>query len=117
MMLRRFKLRPSVRSDDAVLCVLLFPDSAEYRWLNRLPAPGTRVRSRLGAAWIVDEVLQSGRETYTVFCLSRRDYVDRLRHRSDRPSVLAGELMEAARHTSEIVTERKRRWKLRHYLP
>ena len=96
-----------------MFCVFLFPDSSENRWLDRLPAAGTRIRSRQGTVWVVDEVLQSGRETYTVFCVDRRDEC----RRSDRTTDLATQLLEAARNTTEAVTERRRRRRFRHYLP
>ena len=117
-MRRLFKWRPSKHADSGVLCVLLFPDSAENRWLERLPPPGTRIRSRHGGRrWVVDVVLQSGRDTYTIVCVDRREYLDALRHRSDRPTDLPAELLEAARRTSEFVTERNRRRRSRHYVP
>ena len=89
------------RAGGGVFCVLLFPDSSENRWLARLPASGTRIRSRRGKVWIVDEVLQSGRETYTVFCVGRLEYRDALRRRSGGTSDLATELLEAARNASD----------------
>ena len=114
-MLRRFKRRSP---NPGVFCVLLFPDSAENRWFERLPAPGTRLRSSQGGSqWVVDVVLQSGRDTYTVYCVDRREYRDGLRHRSDGPTDLPAELLDAARRTSEFVAERNRRRRLRNYLP
>ncbi len=105
------------RAGGGVFCVLLFPDSSENRWLARLPASGTRIRSRRGKVWIVDEVLQSGRETYTVFCVGRLEYRDALRRRSGGTSDLATELLEAARNASDTVTERGHRRRLRDYRP
>lgn len=52
--------------------VLLFPDSSEFRWVHRAPRPGSRIRSRAGDVWTVSEVLRSGAETYTVFCVAPR---------------------------------------------
>lgn len=95
------------RADGSVFCVFRYPDATASRWLERLPAPGTRVRSPTGRTWIVDEVLQSGRETYTVYCVSRRD----------REGDLAAELLEAARRAREAVSERRRKRKYRSYLP
>ncbi len=69
---RLFRRRPK-HAESGVFCVLLFPDSAESRWVERLPSPGTRIRSRQGGAvWVVDTILQSGRETYTVSCVDPR---------------------------------------------
>ena len=117
-MLRLFKRRAPIRHDAGVFCVLLFPDSAENRWLERLPPPGTRIRGREGGAvWVVDAVLQSGRETYTVFCVDRREYNSSRRRRSDGASDLSAELLEAARRTSEAVTELSHRRRFRHYKP
>ena len=115
-MSRLFRRRPP-KDASGVFCVLLFPDSAENRWVERLPRAGTRIRSRRGSVWVVDGVLQSGRETYTVFCVDPRDYSDALRRRSDGASDLAAELMEAARRTSEAVTERSHRRRFRDYKP
>jgi hypothetical protein len=110
-------LRRRARIDSGVFCVFMFPDSTESRWLEELPPRGTRVRSREGAVWIVDEVLQSGRETYTVHCLARRAYVRKLRDRATGDRDLAAELLEAARHTSEGVTERRHRRRYRPFRP
>jgi hypothetical protein len=106
---------------DAYQCVLRFPDSTETRWFKKLPTRGMRIRSQgwafyRGRLWVVEEVLQSGRDTYTVFCVDRRQYLDNLRHGSADKSDLAAELLEVARHTASAVTEQGRRWK-RQYLP
>jgi hypothetical protein len=103
-------------------CVLRFPDSTESRWFDQVPTPGTRIYSHhghfyWGQVWVVDEVLQSGRDTYTVFCVTRREYLDHLRHRASGKPDLASELLELARHASETVTERRRRWKYRNSQP
>lgn len=103
-------------------CILRFPDSTESRWFDKPPTPGTRLLSYGGHthwsnAWVVDEVLQSGRATYTVFCVARTEYLDRLRHGSESKPDLATELLELARRTSETVSERRRRWKNRRYRP
>jgi hypothetical protein len=111
----RFLRRRASRPGTGVYCVFLFPDTKESRWLVRVPTPGTRVRSQGGSVWVVDEVLQSGRETYTVFCVPRREYRDALRRR--REGDLARELLEAARHASEAATERRHRRKFRRFSP
>jgi hypothetical protein len=117
-MLRLFRWRRASRHTDAgVYCVFLFPDSKESRWLVRKPTPGTRVRSQRGSIWVVEDVLQSGRDTYTVFCVPRRQYRDALRHKSDDGRDLAAELLEAARHASEATTERKHRRKFGRFSP
>jgi hypothetical protein len=105
-----------------VSCIVRFPDSTELRWFDNLPIPGTRIRThawdpRLSKFWVVDEVLQSGSRTYTVFCVGREEYIDKLRHGSgDKPDV-ATELLEVARRTRETVSEGRHRWKYRKYLP
>jgi hypothetical protein len=111
-------LRRSKRGNVGGYCVLLFPDSTETRWFDHLPTPGTRISSDRGhwswsQVWVVAEVLQSGRDTYTVFCVGRREHLDRLRHRSSGKPDLAAELLELARHTTETVTKQRRRWKYR----
>jgi hypothetical protein len=112
-MLRLPWLRRRTRGDRGVYCVFRFPDSTESRWMDQLPEAGTRVRSPTGKVWVVDEVLQSGRETYTVHCVARRTYAERLRRDRD----LAGELLEAARHASEAATERRHRRRIRPFRP
>ena len=99
-------------------CVLRFPDSAEGRWFDEPPRPGTRILSysghfHFGRVWVVDEVLQSGRAVYTVFCVTRADYLDKLRHGTSQRPDLAAELLELARHAGATVSEQRRRWKHR----
>jgi hypothetical protein len=51
-----------------VCLVLITPDSSEIRWVPAVPKPGVRIHGRFpGASLVVDEVLQSGVMTYTVF--------------------------------------------------
>jgi hypothetical protein len=115
-----------------VYCVLVFadntesqrlvPETTETRWLDKVPTPGTRIRSRegwgyWGQTWVVDEVLQSGRDTYTVFCVGQSRYLDKLRNRPGLQPDLASELLEAARRTRETVAQGRRRWKYRRYIP
>jgi hypothetical protein len=69
-----------------------------------------------GKVWVVSEVLQSGRDTYTVFLTSRSEYLDHLRRKSDKTD-LSFELLEFARQTAASVSERRRRWKYRDYEP
>lgn len=100
--------------------MLRFPDSTETRWFDRLPPPGTRIYSHdgdllWGRVWVVDEVLQSGVDTYTVFCVGRDEYVEKLRSGAGATPDLAAELLELARHASETVRERRRRWRNRNY--
>ena len=112
------------RHGGGVYCVVRFPDSVESGWYEKLPTPGMRVRTQnrypyRARTWIVDEVLRSGRDTYTVFCVGRKEYVNNLRSGSDRKPDLQTELLELARRTNEAVAEQRRRWKWksRHYLP
>jgi len=115
-MLRLPHWMPFGRPDSgAYHCILRFPDSIEDRWVDRLPAPGTRLVSHTDhwlprRTWIVDEVLQSGRETFTVFLVSRAEYRER---RRDREPDLADDLVELARDVSTTASERRRRWKER----
>lgn len=71
----------------------------------------------MGSVWIVDEVLQSGRDIYTVFCVPRRAFRQSLRNRSDDQRDLADELLEAARRARDAAVERRNRWKYRRYIP
>jgi hypothetical protein len=70
------QIHPSSPREDAVavsrlpnVClVLITPDSSEIRWVSAVPEPGVRIHGRFPGAWlIVDEVVQSGVMTYTVF--------------------------------------------------
>ncbi len=119
-LLERLSLRK--RRTSAVYCVLRFPDSAESRWFDKPPNPGQRLRSHggdlyWGQVWVVDEVLQSGRDMYTVFCVGRDDYRDKLRHGSHGEPGLATDLLEVVRRTAETASELRRRRKMRHYQP
>jgi hypothetical protein len=114
------RLLPFAHREKGGYCVLRFPDSTESRWFDRLPTPGARIYSHhghffWGRVWVVDEVLQSGADTYTVFCVGREEYVENLRHGSGGTPDLAAQLLELTRHTSETVRERRRRWKNRNY--
>jgi hypothetical protein len=104
---------------DAYYCVLRFPDSTEGRWFGQLPTRGMRMRSHgyafyRGQLWVVDEVLQSGRNTYTVFLVGRSEYLERLRRSSLYPD-LGEELLELARHAASTVKEQRRRWRYRNH--
>ena len=105
--------------DPGVYCVVRFPDSTEGRWFHQVPSPGTRLRSHgySGRTWVVDEVLQSGRDMYTVFCVGRAEYMDKRRQASGARSDLPTELLELARRTSDAASEGRRRWKNRGYEP
>ena len=47
---------------------MITPDSSEIRWVLGVPEPGMRLPGRFQGTWlIVDEVLQAGAMTYTVF--------------------------------------------------
>ena len=61
--------RPFARAPTSGFCVLVFPDSTESRWFDRVPTPSTRLRSHggdfyWGRTYVIDEVLQSGKDTY-----------------------------------------------------
>jgi hypothetical protein len=116
-------LRASRREAGGIYAVLVFPHSTETRWLARPPTPGTRIRdlggeSHWGRTWVVAEVLQSGSDLYTVHCVSRTEYLERLRERRDfRTDDLAAELLEIARLTREAVSEQFRARKRRNHIP
>ncbi len=51
-----------------ICLVLITPDSSEIRWVSARPAPGVRIPGRFPeTSLVVDEVVQSGVRTYTVF--------------------------------------------------
>jgi len=51
-----------------VCLVVVTPDSSEIRWVPEVPERGARLPGRFPESWLViDEVLQSGVMTYTVF--------------------------------------------------
>jgi len=113
---------PSKRRSVGVYCIFVSPHDTETRWLDKLPTPGTRIRSRgghgfWGMTWVVDEVLQSGRDTYTVFCVSRSTYLDKLRNGPGFQPDLSAELLEAARRAREALSEQRRRRRYRDYYP
>ncbi len=71
----------------------------------------------IARVWVVDEVLLSGRDGCTVFCVTRKEYLDKRRRSSDGRLDLADELLDLVRHTRETVSERRRWLKYRNYLP
>jgi hypothetical protein len=85
---------------------VLFPDSAEIRHLDDLPQLGTRLRSGSGTEWFVAEVLQSGRDTYTVRCVGRREYLDEFGTGSVHARLVAGDLLEDIGRGSARTRER-----------
>lgn len=114
--------RPVEERNVGVYCILHFPDSTESRWLAKLPTAGTRIRSHGGhgywaRVWIVDKVLQRGQDTWTVFCVGRDQYLENLRNPRGFLPDLDAELVELARHARDEITERRRRWKYRDYVP
>jgi hypothetical protein len=88
------------RAKPRICLVVRFPDSTEIRYLERPPSPGTRMRSAAGKEWFVAEALQSGRDTYTVFCVGRREYLDDIDAVSARTRVLADDLLNVARRSA-----------------
>ncbi len=104
-----FAGRPSPSAERRCCLVVLFPDSAEIRHLDDVPLPGTRLRSAAGHEWFVVEVLQSGRDTYTVRCVGRREYLDEFGTGAVRGRLVAGDLLEdigrGAAHTGERATD------------
>jgi hypothetical protein len=96
----------SGRSKSGADCVLLFRDSSEVRWFDEVPRRGTHVRGPAGRVRVI-EVLQSGRNVFTVVC-GRRDGPP------DAPPLLATELLEVARRK---VAERRRSSRYRPFTP
>jgi len=53
----------------SVLVILVTPDARpQSRWVYARPSVGSFIADPRGRTWRVAEVLQSGRETYTVIC-------------------------------------------------
>lgn len=94
---------------DETVILYLFPDEAVIRYGRKPPRRGSRVRSPRGRTWIVDEVLQSGRDTYTATVVAPR---------FDLPAArgLAADLLDRAR---DAVSPREiqRRRRERDYIP
>jgi hypothetical protein len=59
------------RRNKTYCVVLCCPDHAEIQYLERVPTRGMRLRDSRDQEWVVDEALQSGRDTYTVSCVGR----------------------------------------------
>ena len=63
-----------------VCLVLVTPDSSEIRWVSAAPKPGMRMHGRFQGTWlVVDEVLQTGAMTYTVFASTAEGVLDQAR--------------------------------------
>ena len=111
---------PFARATTSGYCILIYPDSTESRWFDRIPTPGTRLRNSgglgyWGGTFVVDELLQSGKNTYTVFLVDRRVYRRNRKERSEGD--LAAELLELARHTNQTLADARRRRRYRDYTP
>ena len=111
--LPRWHLGATERRDEAYCVVVRFPDHGEIQYLERVPTPGMRIRDYWGQEWVVAEALQSGRDTYTVSCVGRREYQKGVLGKRD----LAGDLLELARRSIDGANEQRRRWKNRNYFP
>ena len=90
-------LRPNV------FLVLIFPDSSEFRWVYEPPRLGSKLKSRYGDSWRVEDVLQSGVNMYTVDC--RPQNLGRAGTRD-----LAHDLFERARKAMSPQERRRRRY-------
>ena len=90
-------------------CVLLFRDSSELRWFDEVPKPGMHIRGPSGRTRVI-EVLQSGRDTYTVVCGGRDGP-------PDAPPLLASELLEVARRKIEEGRHNRKYRNDRNYMP
>ena len=112
-----------------VAVVFRFPHSAEIRYLETPPVPGTRVRTSDGRVWVVDELLASGQKTYTAYCVARQEQLrtPRLRPASQAQDVarpasraredLATRLLELANRSIHAPASIRRRYKMRNYIP
>jgi hypothetical protein len=86
-------------SERAVCLVLRFPDSTEIHYLDEPPELGARVRSDTGRDWFVAEVLQSGRNTYTVLCVGRDEFLKEVGTPASKRRVLADDVVTFARRS------------------
>ena len=108
-------------SDFAVIFV--FPDSAEIRYLSKLPPRGMRVQSPSGQTFIVASLLRSGERTFTAHCIAREATPARAREYGDEykgPGALedlAGHLQALAQRTIEAPARLRRRYRMRNYYP
>ena len=83
-----------------VYVVLVIPDSLpESRWLPQKPRVGGRIVDVSGRVWRVADVLQSGRQTYTVVCEPLR---------SGLLPDLASDLLDRARNAISLTKSRRR---------
>ena len=57
--------------------VFLFHNAAELRLVSKIPRHGGCVRSSQGTDWIVDDVVRSGIDTYTVTCVAPGELLDK----------------------------------------
>ena len=83
-----------------VYVILVIPDSLpESRWVHQKPRVGGRIADASGRTWRVADVLQSGRQTYTVVC------------EHSRPGVVpdvASDLLDRARKAISLTKSRRR---------
>jgi hypothetical protein len=86
-------------SERAVCLVLRFPDSTEIHYVDEPPELGARVRSDTGRDWFVAEVLQSGRNTYTVLCVGRDEFLKEVGTPASKRRVLADDVVTFARRS------------------
>jgi hypothetical protein len=94
------------RTPKRAACVVVrFPDSTEIRYLDEPPEPGSRIRSATGREWFVAETLPSGRNTYTVFCVGRQEFLEEAGSSASRGRVLADDLVALARRSARLETE------------
>jgi hypothetical protein len=83
-----------------VYVILVIPDSLpESRWLFEKPRVGGRIDDTNGRVWRVADVLQSGRQTYTVVCEPSRSGV--------LPD-LASDLLGRARNAISLTKSKRR---------
>jgi hypothetical protein len=111
--LPKWRVLTTQRSDETYCVVHVFPDHSEIRYLDDVPTAGMRIHDDSGREWLVSEALQSGRHTYTVFCVGQRASQEDVAERRD----LASGLLELARRSRDTVNKHRRRWKDRNYYP
>ena len=90
-----------------VCLVVVTPDSSEIRWVPEVPEPGVRLPGRFPGEWlVVDEVLQSGVMTYTVFCSTAPE--GRMDHAMDQALDLAAGALDRVQESVPPALRRSR---------
>jgi hypothetical protein len=114
---------PLLPGSRELAVVFVFPDTAEIRYLSRLPVRGAHVQSSSGQTFFVASLLQSGERTFTAHCVAYEATPARAQEAKDEQEGtgalddLAGHLQALARRTIEAPARLRRRYRMRDYYP